>query len=445
MGHGERLLNGEFMKVLSALLFGLVVTSTFGQTSFSGLVQYVQKTYADKFEKYPILIFDMDEVELRYAKANAFGEGKEKEKERAAIVKAYVLEKTGVELQDNEAMTYESYTTVLKSGAYAMPTLDRSGGWGEVNYKMCAVFPASPNSNQRLETERITGLKTPGAYEDITYTGLQEKLTFEEMQQFSLYHELGHCLDQDFMPQNYAAYEVSPHDVHESESYAEVFALMMLEREGFKGTGRTRALLRNMYTQEMGRWFIENPNNGFGNPLYLQGGVIYYLAPTLLAANEFVKRNGDFVKGDVTAILAKAKEIVDEYALDGRSFTAIFRGMQEGTDKMFAEYREWSTRNPSFFTQAYKDMLHFFDYSPYLFTQIVGNEPDNNEGEELAPLNPADYCALEGVSLQNYVELMREELMTSSPSYASAQKRQEELNKIYESYSKCGKGETFKD
>lgn len=429
------------MKSLNALFVGaalLTSVATTAQTSFSGLVSYAQKTYADKFEDYPILIFDMDEVELRYAKAKAFGKGKEKEKERAAIIKAYVLEKTGVELDDSEAMGYEPYTSILKDGAYALPVLDRSGSWGEINYKMCAVFPASPNSNQRLETERITGMKTPGAYEDITYEGLQEKLTYKEMQLFSLYHEMGHCMDRIFMPENYLAYEVNPHDVHESESYAEVFALMILEREGVTGTARTRALLRNMYTQEMGQWFIDNPNNGFGNPLYLQGGLIYYLSPALLGADEFLKRNRDFVQEPVDNLLLKAGEIVKTNALDGRSFSAIFRGMQEGTEKMFEEYRDWSTRNPAFFTQAYKDLLHFFDYSPYLFTLIVGDTPDNNEGVELEGLKKADLCALEGDSLKDYVELKRQELYETEASYASAQKRQEELNKVYASYSRCG-------
>lgn len=426
------------MKVISAALLGLLMATTFAQGTFSGLIQHAQKTYADQFKDYPILIFDMDELEYRYAKAQAFGEGKEKERERAAVLKAYVLEKTGVELEDNEAMNYEPYTTLLKEGAYALPTMDRSSGWGKVKYKMCAVFPASPNSNQRLETERITGLKTKGAYEDITYEGLKEKLTYKEMQLFSLYHEMGHCMDRIFMPKNYSAYEPDPHGVHESESYAEVFALMILEREGITGTGKTRALLRNMYTQEMGRWFIENPNIGFGNPLYLQGGLIYYLSPAILGADEFIQRNGKFVQGPMDELLLKAGEIVETHALNGRSFSAIFRGMQDGTEKMFEEYREWSTKNPAFFTQAYKDLLHFFDYSPYLFSLIVGNEPNKDQGEELVILEASEYCALEGESLRQYVEEKRQELQSADSSYESAQKRQKDLNKIFELYSNCG-------
>lgn len=425
------------MKKMIALALSLLALNGYANTNLSQLVSYVQKTYAVNFKDYPILIFDMDEIEFRYAQAKVFGKGKDLEKKRAQIIKKYVLEETGVELQDNEAMGYEPYTTALKGGAYALPTLDRSGGWNTVDYKMCAVFPATANSNQRLETERITGLKTPGAYENITYTGLQDKLTYKEMQLFSLYHELGHCMDREFMPNNYAAYEVDAHDVHESESYAEVFALLMLEREGVTGTGRTRALLRNMYTQEMGKWFLNNPQNAFGNPLYLKGGLIYYLSPPLLAADEFLQRNRSFVQGDIDSLLLKAKEFVDKYALDGRSFHAIHRAMDEGVDEIVADYRETSTENPSFFFDGYKDLLHFFDYSPYLFSLIVGDTPDENEGVELMTLESSEYCALEKEQAFDYLVTKRQELKTLGLSYQSQQKRQEELNNFFESYSAC--------
>lgn len=426
------------MKTLTAALLAALTVQTYATTELSQLVNYVQSTYAAKYKDHPILVFDIDELEYRYAKAGVFGKGKELEKKRSAIIQQYVKEEIGIELADNEAMSYEPYTTVLKGGAYALPTLDRSGGWGEVAYKMCAVFPATANSNQRLETERITGLKTPGAYENITYEGLQEKLTYKEMQLFSLYHELGHCMDRDFMPDNYAAYEVSPHDVHESESYAEVFALLMLEREGVTGTARTRALLRNMYTQEMGKWFINNPQNGFGNPLYLKGGLIYYLSPPLLAAGEFLKRNRDeLLQGPIDGLLAKAKEFVDDYALEGRSFHLIFRALSEDAEEIIADYRESSTDNPSFFFGPYKDMLHFLDYSPYLFTLIVGDTPDVNEGAELEGLKPQEFCSLEKGQVFDYLALKRQELREEGLSYASQQQRQEELNSFFESYANC--------
>lgn len=421
---------------LALSLFTLMV-SPFAKTEFSKTIEYVQKKYATPFKDYPILIFDLDEVQFRFAKAKAFGDNKEQEKRRIEIIQKYVKEEVGIDLEFNEAMTYELYTTKLKEGAYAMPTL-KDGPNRKKIYKMCAVFPATPNSNKRLETERITGLKTPGAYDDVTYEGLQEKLEYEEMQLFSLYHELGHCLDPYFMPENYNVYEVDAHSVHESESFAETFALLMLEREGVKGTGQTRALLRNMYTQKMGKWFIDNPRNGFGNPLYLKGGLIYYLAPSLIAADEFVRRNKDFLQGDIASLLEKAKEIVEANSLPSRSFHGVFRLMSEDKEKILQQYREWSTNDPRFFKDVYIQMLTFLDYSPYLLSRIVGDTPNMDEGSELPLMNTQDFCSLETQKeVEDYLQQKREELEAVGTSYVSQQELQKQMNSFYELLGEC--------
>jgi hypothetical protein len=425
------------MKVALMSLMMLFSSQVLAKTEFSKVVDYVQKTYADKFTDYPILIFDMDEVEARFAGAKAFGEGKEKEKQRAAIVQKYVKEETGVELTPAEAIGYETYTSALKSGAYALPTLMDGPNRRKV-YKMCAVFPSSANSNKRLEMERMTGLKTPGAYEHTTYTGLQKKLEFKELQLFSLYHELGHCMDRVFMPENYNTYEVDPHDVHLSESYAEVFALMILEKEGIKGTGETRALMRNLYTQKMGKWFIDNPQNGFGNPMYLKGGIIYYLAPVLLAADEFLARKRDFVKQDMEVLLLKAKEFVDGNALNSRSFHGVFRAMSEDKDKVLSFYRDYAQSTPGFFADAYSDILTFLDFSPYLLGQMLGSEADDNSGAPITTIGTEELCSLTNKKqLMDAVELKRVELSDESREYGGQLAVQKQLNNIYEEWSKC--------
>jgi hypothetical protein len=409
----------------------------FAKSELSKTVDYIQKTYADNFSDYPILIFDMDEVEARYAKAGAFGEGRDKERQRADIVQAYVKEEVGVDLSSSEAMGYEAYTTILKASAYALPTL-MDGPDRKKVYKMCAVFPASANSNKRLEMERMTGLKTPGAYEHTTYAGLQKKLEFRELQLFSLYHELGHCMDRIFMPVNYNVYQVDSHDVHLSESYAEVFALMMLEKEGLKGTGETRALIRNLYTQKMGKWFIDNPQNGFGNPLYLRGGLIYNLAPVLLAANEFLERDRNFVQQEVDVLLLKAKEFVDKNALSSRGFHGIFLAMSEGREKIVSRYREYSLSLPSFFKDAYKDILHFFDFSPYLLEQMLGNEPDDNFGPQINKIEQEELCRQESQSdFISFLQSKRDELSNDKADYADQIALQKQLNSIFEDWSKC--------
>ncbi len=425
------------MKYVVMSVFIILSSVSMAKSEFSQIVEYVQKTYADKFTDHPILVFDMDELETRYALKKAFGKEKEKEEQRAEILMKYVKEEIGVELTLREAMSYEVYTTALKSGAYALPTL-KDGPDRRKIYKMCAVFPASPNSNKRLEMERMTGLKTPGAYERTTYTGLQKKLEFRELQLFSLYHELGHCMDRIYMPENYNTYEVDAHDVHLSESYAEVFALLMLEKEGLRGTAQTRALMRNLYTQKMGKWFIDNPSNGFGNPMYLKGGVIYNLAPVLLAANEFLDRNTDFVEESVEVLLLKAKEFVDGYALPSRSFHGIYRIMSEENEKVLNFYRKYSQTMPSFFQDAYKDILLFLDNSPYLLDQMIGFTIDDNSGPALLTLSKEEVCAIK--KKDNIIELIqskREELKDEKANYKDQLSLQKQLDSFFHEWAKC--------
>ena len=63
------------MKKISVALLALLTLPAFGKTEFSQLVDYVQKTYASKYQDHPILVFDLDEVEYRFAKAGVFGKG----------------------------------------------------------------------------------------------------------------------------------------------------------------------------------------------------------------------------------------------------------------------------------------------------------------------------------------------------------------------------------
>jgi hypothetical protein len=344
------------MKLLVVLCLVLNISNLLAKTEFSKTIEYVQKTYADKYIKHPILIFDMDELELRYMKADAFGDSKELEWKRARIIQKYVKDKIGLNISEKNAFSYEVYTTLLKNGAYAVPMNE---SYGEKEYLMCAVFPASINSNERLETERLLGLTTKGAYKDISFDNLKETLSLEEMKLFSLYHELAHCMDGKFLPEARAAYEPGAHDIHEAESFAEVMALFFLEREGIHGTGKIRANYRNLYTQEMGRWFIDNERLSFGDALFAKGGLIYWLVPSLLAADEFVTNERDFVRyKGVDALLNQALYIVENNRFEHRSFHAAFQYMKRGKDAL-DNYKELSESSPDLFLTAYNELLEF--------------------------------------------------------------------------------------
>ncbi len=436
-------------RIKKALTLSLVVGAsthcTYALTEQSQLVKYLQEQYADQGQNYPILIMDQDEIELRYAKENAFGSDEAKEKLRSTILAQYVQEKTGVELNSNEASGLEPYTSVMKGGAYAIPTFE---SYTNKQYKICSVFPASVNSNQRLETHRILGLDTPGAYPAHSYHRLKKHIPFEILKMYSILHELGHCLDRTFMPSAYSNYEPNAHSVHESESFAETFSTFMLIKEGYENWAQTRALYRNLYTRYMGQWFVDNPQNGFGSPLYLKGGIIYYLTPSLLQANYVIERNRNLKDMSVLEYIEMAEVVVKENAVESRAFQGIYRTFSENTENVIDFYREFSLESPDFFKDAYEELLAFLDFSPYLETQIFGEvkEESNSDSVALIPIssNKAELVTV----LNNYIEdpsevnrLVLDELvdlyrsnleLASNIEYEKQQNQKEWLDKLWE-------------
>lgn len=337
------------------LLLLLCSVQAYAQTRMSALVSEVQQKLANGNTKYPIIVFDKDEVQWRYLKQDAFGESKDKENLRKKIIQDYVFEKTKVQLTNNDAGNFEPYTTILKDSAVALPLMESFSG----PYKICGVFPADPNSNQFLETERILGLGLEEAYGKIGVDQITAKLSYEELALFSIYHEVGHCLDQDFMPKTYGMYEDS-HAIHQSESFAETFALLALAREGRTNLGERRALIRTIYSQKLGKFLATHPGNSFGNPHYVYGGIIYYLAPVLEEGQRLIDSSLEMIKNASTLdLLAMAKTIVEEKSLHSRVFQGLYRVLVEDPDFVLEQYRVYTEQMPRIFGNSYQQLIFF--------------------------------------------------------------------------------------
>lgn len=321
----------------------------------SALVSEVQQKLANGNTPYPIIVFDKDELEWRYLKKKAFGDSKDKEKLRKKIIQDYVFEKTKVKLTDNDAGNFETYTTVMKDSAVALPLMESFSG----PYKICGVFPADPNSNQFLETERILGLGLEEAYGKIGVDQITAKLSYEELALFSIYHEVGHCLDQNFMPKTYGHYDDS-HAIHQSESFAETFALLALAREGRTNLGTRRALIRTIYSQKLGKFLATHPENSFGNPHYVYGGIIYYLAPVLEEGQKLIDTSLSTIKNATTLeLLALAKTIVDEKSLHSRVFQGLYRVQVEDPNEVLEMYRVYTEQMPQIFGNSYAQLKFY--------------------------------------------------------------------------------------
>ena len=92
-------------KSLLILSLSLLSISGFAKTKQSELVEYLQNTYADQGQSYPILIIDQDEIDLRYALNDAYGSDDAKEKKRVEIFREYILEKSGVDLDTRDVVS----------------------------------------------------------------------------------------------------------------------------------------------------------------------------------------------------------------------------------------------------------------------------------------------------------------------------------------------------
>lgn len=310
------------------------------ETSYSRLLARVQATYLNGHAPYPILIMDRDEIEWRFTRTGAVGEG-DTEK-RVGVIRAYLLEKTGVEVSVNAAMNFEMYLNQLKDAAVAMPAL-RDGSSTEV--ALCAVFPPDPNRNRRLENERLVQLGTAEAYGPRQYAELRDSLAYDDAVLFSVLHESGHCLDRYFFPQ-LLEYGDEPSITHLAESYAETVGLLLMAKEGRTQVAETRAYLRDLYSYFMEPYFAAHPGLGFGSASFPYGGLIYHLSPSIRGAVPDLGRAADL---SLPEILSLAQAIVTRSAFDTRTMSALYASYVDGRAAVRERYLELEKDMPDLF------------------------------------------------------------------------------------------------
>ncbi|MBY0517223.1 MAG: hypothetical protein K2P81_09955 [Bacteriovoracaceae bacterium] len=342
--------------LLTSLLLSLSTPLKATEFFLKNEIPRLQKKFGHS-SPWPIVIMDKEELQWRFAQKKAIGEGEDKRVKRQKIIQSYIKEKVGVEITLSEADQYDPFLNALKENAFALPILKSTY---PAVYKLCAVFPASEFSNQRLEHNRILGLDTKVAHQGKTYDELEVRLPFETLARFSLYHELSHCRDEWFMPGTFD-YE-DPHQVHLSESFAEVSALLMMQAEGYSNIAKPRAQLRALYSYNMGRYFALNPQLGFGNPFFIAGGAVYYLTDSLLAAENI----------QTLDIQKTAKSIVDKNALPQRGFTAIVNWLGAPLST-WDKYEAWAKESPDLFLEAFETLKKYSNTAP-IFAQGLFSE-----------------------------------------------------------------------
>lgn len=408
--------------LLSLLLVSLFYSFAAAGFELKGEISRLQSKFG-RSRPYPILIMDKEELQWRFAQADALSDQDDddvREARRVKIIQTYVKEVIGVELTEIEAMQYDTYATILKDGAFALPLFK---SMYPAVYKMCAVMPASPHSNRRLEYDRLLMFKNQDAHLGQHFDDLKTTLSYEVLARFSLYHELAHCLDDTFMPKTYD-YE-DPHSVHLSESFAETVALLMMEAEGFKDIAHPRAELRSIYSHRIGMNFAQNPQGGLGNPSYIASGAIYNLADVLL--NTPSLNPGD----DIYVV---ARDVVHQFATPSRALTAITRWLEDAVSAE-TQYREWSISAPDLFLESYERLMHYRNTVPLMAqTAFAGTGNTLPIAGELLPIEK-DLCQAfkkkDRASFERILNRLTLDLRQEFDTPQRQQARQEELQQIY--------------
>lgn len=375
------------------------IGTEFLKMSLPEKISFLQTHYAQQFSDHPIIIFDREEIEQEFYLKQAFG--KRNQAKRNRIIVDYVRRKVGFELTENEAAIFEPYLTEIKLTANAVPIArSRKNSENVPLNEICGVFPATANTSPRLVTNKNLQLAVEEVYGSTSYGDLKSKPDFLTQEAFSLVHELGHCLDTQFMPE-LNTFGADSHDVHESESFAETMALFILANEGYRHLGHERAFLRGAYAHNLGHYFANQPSQG--NEHYNYAGVIYFLAPALKEAQNRIDLG--FEANSITAMKMASQEIVESQALDIRGFTAIYKIFQ-GHDRsaVVKQYKDYAESMPDIFKKSYVDLLWSLEFMPrassYFFKK-ENVEPQQASGKIL-PTAPSfqdfevsDFCKME--------------------------------------------------
>ena len=297
------------------------------QTQMGKMLGDFQAKYASNYD-YPIIIFDRDELGWRLAVGKAYLE--DQQNSRFQIIKDYVYETYGISLSDKEVSTYETYITYLNASALAQPI----GNDDLDGFLSCGVFPASPNGNQRLFNEKIVGMPLPEMYINQDYHNLKATLNFDENMKISIFHELGHCFDKVNMLDAFK-YSTDSSVIHEGESFAETFALLMMNKLGYQGLAFKRSIQRSIYSRKVGKYLAQSNGANLFNEHSSFGGAIYYLSPVLDAVTTLENAGIDFSTQNTEEIIQQSYQLVQEFRLDSRTMNGILMVLKNGRQDAF--------------------------------------------------------------------------------------------------------------
>lgn len=327
-------------------------SSAHAASDFNGEIAALNSDFSGALG-YPILIVNTDDFKKTLAAKNLAGT-----EDKSLLARELTLysRARGIPMLPQEAY---QLTSSLNGTASAMPFYKDRDRRTQMNY--CVVLTSATAVSHLDEIKRIIGADgQEQIFKGLDFQKLLPLMTAEDLQLFSLYHELSHCLDRNYLPSIFED-EVVPHNVHLAESFAEVNALILLnQRHGAKKLGAPRSILRTLYSKYYGPAIAHNVDNPFLGTVNKAGGSVYFLSPVLLAGQQELERNAVQIAAmNLEQTLALSKMLVEQHALSKLSFEALNMLIVDGPETILPYYQRIAKKSPVKFLKAYQDVLYY--------------------------------------------------------------------------------------
>lgn len=352
----KRLILRHVFSVSLTVISALGMTSVAHAVDLTGEIEKLNSEYKNALG-YPIIIVDKSDFQKFLAKHGY--ENTDNESILARALFTYMKQKHGYQMLPDEASTLAPSFRPTSVDASAQPFYTDKVRFNQM--KFCVVIPSVTNNTPLQEIQRITGADTqPGLFKNFNFEKAMTLMSQEEIQLFSLYHELSHCLDQNFIA-SINEFEVVPHNLHLTEAFAETNALFMLfQRHGLKKLGAPRSMLRSLYSKYYGPSLAQKSSNVYASEATRAGGSVYFLTSVLLPAQKQIEGNSVQIQSmNLEQTLALSKMIVEQHAIDKVSFEALHMMMKDGPKEILPHYQRLAAKKPSMFLKPYQDLLYF--------------------------------------------------------------------------------------
>ncbi|MGZ9107205.1 MAG: hypothetical protein ACXW4B_00085 [Micavibrio sp.] len=285
---------------------------------------------------------DRDQIQARAAAANP---ALKYEDAMIAGLRSYLLDQSGIALNKDTLKNIVGSLGVSAGQANNRPFRgieERTGR--EVTGRACFINPQDPDMTSRSIRNLVMGFN--GSHGELAAQPIRRDMSLEILRRFNEYHELGHCMNEEYLQ---ALFKIEPTPAnapriarlkHTSEARAEVFAALMLARDGVNNVAGIRAdhrlagvALTGYQIAKYKGWETADSYSGYK----------YAVHEALWNTQRVIDRVGisEIKKMSPQELALLAKNIVDHDPLNtpeaGRAVTALLKSRFD-LDKMKADY-----------------------------------------------------------------------------------------------------------